>query len=839
VAVLACVVIGLLAALTWLVLQAASPDVERHERTLDSLRALVLSNAALQRDVLGARAGLLRDYDPLVRHVEDLNRAAAALRGIGEIEAGEAGSAIKRAAQNVTSAVREQEANTELFKSRNALLQNSLAYFSRLTAEIGEAGTLTSDKATAAIGDLTSAMYRLSSGDPEAAPQARTALDIISRVPPAEGVGRAVAALTDHGRLILETLPEVDDLVDRILASPVDARARALQDMYLDVYGQSAGRADRFRTVLYAVAILLVVYLGYLFFRLWQGARVLRSRLNFEALIASISTGLIDVPRDRVAAAIDAGIARLGEYLGVDRAAVVVGSDGRLERTHAWKRPGTEGPADPAEDIFAVAYGMSDETEGWAHIPDVATLSGGTQKELLEKLAVRTWISIPMPRAGSRAGFLTLASSSRREWARDDIALLKTAAEIFANAMERERSESEREALHERLAQSQRLEAVGTLAGGIAHEFNNILGVILGSAELAMDAKQSESRRLLHQIASAAERAKRVVDQVLTFSRRRPREVRRIAAQPVIAEAVDLMRASLPPSVILRSDLRAEAGIRGDPTGLQQVVMNLCTNAAHAMGGRGEIDITLETVSSPKGRSLSHGHLSPGSYVRLTVRDAGTGMDAATLQHIFEPFFTTKPIGSGTGLGLPTVHGIVAQFGGALNVESEPGRGSTFEAFFPRVEPPAADSAGPKAYAPPKGCGETVLIVDDERSLVLIGEEMLAALGYEPVGFADSRAALSAFRADPHRFDLALLDEVMPGMTGSELAAALRENRRDMPIILMTGYRSELSARRLGEIGIAEVLAKPLRSAALAEALARHMPRLGQDARLWTGQFQM
>ena len=267
--------------------------------------------------------------------------------------------------------------------------------------------------------------------------------------------------------------------------------------------------------------------------------------------------------------------------------------------------------------------------------------------------------------------------------------------------------------------------------------------------------------------------------------------------------------------------------LRGDPTELQQVVMNLCANAAQAMDGRGVLRVGLDTISPRRTLGLSHGSLPAGRYVRLKVRDSGHGIDPATMERIFEPFFTTKEAGQGTGLGLSTVHGIVSAHGGAINVKSRPGKGTTFEVYFPRSEQEAPEEE--PAHAPDrKGHGETVLIVDDDKPLVLLGEEMLAALGYEPVGFDQSRAALAAFRADPARFDLVLTDEVMPDMTGAELAGAIHDIRPDVPIVLMTGYDGKLRPDRRRSSGVREVLKKPLLSRSLADCLSRQLAGAGR-----------
>jgi signal transduction histidine kinase/ActR/RegA family two-component response regulator len=378
-----------------------------------------------------------------------------------------------------------------------------------------------------------------------------------------------------------------------------------------------------------------------------------------------------------------------------------------------------------------------------------------------------------------------------------------------------------------RLQQAQRLEAIGTLAGGIAHEFNNILGAIFGYAELALSALSSGGRaeRHVRGILTSAERAQAVINRILTFSRRSERQPRLVVAGPVIAEAAELMRASLPATVAIETTLHAgDATVMADPTELQQVVMNLCTNGAHAMKNHGTLRLTLDTIEAARRLALSHGNLPSGRYVRLAVQDTGSGIDPATLGRIFEPFFTTKGVGQGTGLGLSTVHGIIMQHGGALNVKSRPGEGSLFQAYLPRAAEFATGSRESGARDAPRGRGETILIVDDDAPLVPLVEEMLAGLGYEAVGFGQSAAALDAFRTAPDRFDLVLTDDIMPEITGTELAGMLHEIRPSLPIVLMTGGGRSLDAHRLSKTGIRDVIRKPLLSTTVAELLARHLP---------------
>jgi PAS domain S-box-containing protein len=384
-------------------------------------------------------------------------------------------------------------------------------------------------------------------------------------------------------------------------------------------------------------------------------------------------------------------------------------------------------------------------------------------------------------------------------------------------------AQAEREQLEAQLRQSQKMEAMGTLAGGIAHDFNNILGAILGYGELAhqQSAPGSPMRRYLDSVMHAAERAQMLVERILGFSRSGLGDRAPVNIQFVVEETLELLEASLPPGI--RLDSRIEAGnaaVVGDATYLHQVAMNLCTNAIQAMERGGVLRVTLDCAELHEPRTLSRGSLSPGPYVRLSVSDTGVGIPPAVLERMFDPFFTTKGVGEGTGLGLSLVHGIVIDLGGAINVITKMGEGTTFEIWLPVVGETAIPAVE-AAQTLPQGNGETVMIVDDERQLVALAEEITAQLGYEPVGFDSSRAALEAFRNAPRRFDAVLTDESMPDLIGTELAHEILRIRPEIPIILMSGYGGAQLTNRAAEIGVSEILRKPLHRRDLAESLAR------------------
>jgi PAS domain S-box-containing protein len=388
---------------------------------------------------------------------------------------------------------------------------------------------------------------------------------------------------------------------------------------------------------------------------------------------------------------------------------------------------------------------------------------------------------------------------------------------------ERKQFEAEKERLEAQLRQSQKMEAMGALAGGIAHDFNNILAAILGYGELAEKAAPAGSnvRRYVDNMMHAGGRGKSLVERILAFSRSGLGDRGPINVQAVIEEALELIAASLAPGVLLVKRLEAgNVAVIGDATQLHQVAMNLCTNAVQAMENGGVLEVALECDDVAQRCRLSHGDLAPGAYVRLCVSDSGSGIPPYVLDRMFDPFFTTKDAGEGTGLGLSLVHSIVMDLGGSIDVRTAVGRGTTFTIWLP-VGGRAAVPSAEIATEVPRGRGESVMVVDDETSLVALAEEVLTGIGYEPVGFTSSRVALEAFRAAPQRFDIVLTDELMPDLMGTDLAREIRLLRPDIPIVLTSGYSGAPLHERASAVAIQEVLRKPLRSKDIAECFGR------------------
>lgn len=393
----------------------------------------------------------------------------------------------------------------------------------------------------------------------------------------------------------------------------------------------------------------------------------------------------------------------------------------------------------------------------------------------------------------------------------------------FEDVTEQKEAEEARAQLEDRLRQAQKMEAIGTLAGGIAHDFNNILAAILGYTELALGEAPDTGtiKSSLQEVMEAGYRAKDLVHQILTFSHHAEHERRPLQVRLIVKEVLKLLRASLPATIEIRPQLQAESAfVLADPTEIHQIIMNLATNAYHAMrDGGGVLEIGLSSVELDAQAIPAMPELREGRYVRLTIRDTGQGMDAATLERAFKPFFSTKEVGEGTGLGLSIVHGIVTDCGGAIQVLSEPGQGTSFHVYLPQV------TATPQAKVLPErsfpGGNERVLLVDDEEPITRCGKYFLQSHGYTVTALTSSVEALDMFRLHPERFDLVVTDETMPKLTGSELAKELLAIRHDLPIVLCSGMIKDSVAEEVKKNGVREYLSKPFTSLQLGEAIRR------------------
>jgi len=404
---------------------------------------------------------------------------------------------------------------------------------------------------------------------------------------------------------------------------------------------------------------------------------------------------------------------------------------------------------------------------------------------------------------------------------------------VLSDITERRQAEVAHDLLEARLHESQKMEALGTFAGGVAHDFNNALAMIIGNVELARQDVGPGHAALasLEEIGKASRRAKDLVRQILAFSRHQKLERKATSLTPVVLESARLLRAGLPAKVSLNVDCRADTpAVLADAMQVSQILLNLCGNALHTVqdqGRAGAIEIRLQAHTQREARS----DLRPGRYACLTVRDNGAGMDEATRARIFEPFFTTKQVGEGTGLGLAVVYSIVQAHEATIEVESTPGQGSAFHIYFPAAEAHVpADTAQATDAAAIDGNGRHILYVDDEEGIILLMQRLLERQGYRVSAYTDPREALAAARANAGQFDLVVTDYNMPHMSGLELAQALREIRADLPVVLTSGYLTDELRAKAPAAGIRELIHKPNTVDELCAAVARFANAQGGTA---------
>jgi len=392
--------------------------------------------------------------------------------------------------------------------------------------------------------------------------------------------------------------------------------------------------------------------------------------------------------------------------------------------------------------------------------------------------------------------------------ANDEAAVLIASTDIT----ERKQAQMMRKKLEKQLLQAQKMESVGLLAGGIAHDFNNILFPIIGHAEMLLEDVPEDSpfRVSLNQIYSSALRASELVKQILTFSRQENTDFKLMKMQPIIKEALKLIRSTIPATIEIKQNIQTDCGvIKADPTQIHQIIMNLATNAYHAMEETGgELKVGLKQMELGA-LDLINQDMAPGVYACLTIADTGKGMDKKLTNKIFDPFFTTKEIGKGTGMGLSVVHGIVAGMGGAVRVYSEPDKGAEFQVYLP-VKKSAFEKQSPKTNEPLQGGTERILLVDDDEGIITMEKQALERLGYQVTSRTSSIEALDVFKANPHKFDLVITDMAMPNISGDKLSAELIKIRPDIPVLLCTGFSETMSEKKAASLGIKGFLFKPI-----------------------------
>ncbi|MDR6624431.1 two-component system VirA-like sensor kinase [Caulobacter segnis] len=797
--VLALVVIVLLTALLRNALQPRTGDIDTMQRALERFET---AQHMLRRDVISVRAGILQSYDPMEAEVGALHAALAPL------------DAIAQTAQNrslieaLKASASRQQALTEGLRSDSALLRSSLTYFGTLSAS-----NHIFDRTDVETGRLTGAMLRLAlntSPDAQALVDRRIA-DYAARPAKSARDRQARSQLLSHARLLRRLLPRTDARLAALLAEDnVQARAQ-LRAWVVQERGQAERRAQRYRYGLYGAAVALAMTLAALGVRLAVDMARLERRSAFERGLAEMSAEIVAARPEEAKARFDSGLARLALHVQADTAFLF--GEGDYACARIWPKPYQAGEPDwaPAADALArLAQSRPDGVfrgvaswpwpEGEAALPRRAHL-----------------VAMALVNEQGDHCVLGFARFSGKVQIRDeDLGVMRLALDVLAGGVRRSRMEQQRSALEIRLQQASRTEAIGAFAGGIAHNFNNILSAIAGYVEMAASGPSIPPKiaRYVGEIGLAVGRARRLVDQILLYGARSTPARQRVDLRALLEESVSLLGAAHGQAARFTIDVAGEDyRVLGDPSRLQQIVLNLASNAIQAMGGQGEVALKLRRRANRTPTEKASGVLLAGEYVVLSVEDHGVGMSAATRARVFEPFFTTRP--EGNGLGLATTAETVRDLGGAVSVRSSLGKGSVFEVWLPDT------GQAPEGSTPAPGRGETVLLLSDADRQCQ-DEEHIAVLGYEPVGFTEIERAIAALRAWPQRFDVMVARTDEP-----ELATALRMAAPNLGLVLLSDARPRAGAplRALAaSLGHCRLVSGALTAADLAQVIAQTPP---------------
>jgi signal transduction histidine kinase len=804
----------LLLLLTWLLMSGLNLNSARYDRELRALDEFSRLERGLNREVLTARAGLSRNYDALVRMTGLLDSSLDRLREAAGTN-GEESPAIEALAAGAA----RQEELIERFKSRNALLQNSFAYFGMLSARLAASKH---NASVAAATKLSTAMLRLTLDTSQAAAsEVQDRLNELAALRPPPNDADFIQAIIAHGGVLHDLLPLTDAIVKALIAAASNPEQDVVRSLIVKRQLAARASARRYRLFLYATSLMLLGGLAFLGLQLRARAIALQRRAAFEHVIARISTRFIDSQRHEIAAHVECALRELAECIGADRAYFVAAA--QPIQVYQWLRRGAAFPRGWPESALDLVSRFDRGDDNIIHIPRVRPLHCYDAMNLLADAGLQGWLCIPNTggkKADTILGFDGLRAGALARYF--EVALFRMAFDAIANAVGRINLEHEKERLEENLQQARRMETIGAFASGIAHNFNNIVGAILGHTEMA-DAQISSGSwpaRNLAEIRHAGERARELVGQILTFGNRGDRRRERVDVKALVAETKSLLAASLPSHVGLTVGETSEVTIvSAEPAQLQQVILNVCNNAAQAMDEPGIIEIQIEAREIIRVLRVGRSELGPGRFIVISISDPGRGMDEATLERIFEPFFTTRV--EGNGLGLATVREIVQEHEGAVGVHSAIGAGTRFDIWLPSA---SSTESMPVQNAPGKavrGVGETVLVLETDRQRLLRHEEVLAALGYEPVGFVAPAEAAEACNATRARFDAALICH-QPGTSSAlDFAAVLHRIAPTLPIILATPAARDLGAPMLAASGIFGVVRHPPTSAELSRVLSR------------------
>lgn len=807
------IAIGLIVLLTWLLvrgLQPPDPQTEGARRALDRYAA---AQGALHRDVLRARAGILRSYAPLASHITEMRRELAVVRlNLEDAEA-------VRLLAPIAAEAEAEGLLTQRFTKGNALLRNSLAQFAlfsdRLTRQPGDGASmraieglsgevlhLTLDTSRGTIAEVDAMIAKVRSSCRRA------------------GCPADAEILIAHACLLHDLVPRVDGTVARLVGADRSAAIGRLRT-HLDERERAVETASvQFRLLLYGISLVLLYLLLKRERQLRLRAAELRRQVALEHAVVSLSTGLIGGGED-LFDRVRTGLAEVAGALGAKR-----GYFHRADTQTLWASAEGDAAHGNIAAAVALAQGRAPDSAGITliRLDDRATTP--REAALLQVLGVEKWICVRGIGDNATGDFLAFDVAIRRHRRpAGQMTVLRTALDAICLALDHDAAERERSRLAEQLVWARRMETIGAFTSGIAHNFNNLIGAIGGHAEMVQARLQDDSPTMQHvdQIQLAAQRGRDLVQGLLDYGRRRDYCKDLVDLGALARETGNLAEAALAPRhAIVVAPALDDTLVLTDPAQLQQVLLNLCTNAAQAMGDGGTVRVETSVRLLAEPLQHPHGPVPAGRYATVTVADTGAGIERDRLHRLFEPFYTTKPYGN--GLGLSTAREIVRELGGIITISSRPGIGTTARIWLPlhdrdSTTPPGAARLPLRA----RGNGEVVLTMFPELRARLAGEDLLAALGYEPVGVESPARLLEAIERQPDGFDAVLICSMEDNDAVWSLLAAIRRRCPGLPRILAIGASCRPPAARLAGAGISAVVPCPPGPAELAAALRRSL----------------